>query len=425
MNYTEAMEQLISLSRFGINLGLKRITALLEQMENPQNALQFVHVAGTNGKGSISTMLSNMLIHSGYQTGLFISPYVLCFRERMQIGGEMISEEEFADCAAFVYDCATQLPSELESPTQFEMETAIAFEWYKRRKCDIVCLEVGLGGRFDSTNVIQMPLLQIITSISLDHTAILGDTIEKIAYEKAGIIKGGTTVLYPIQQEPVRQVVKEQCQETNSHLIEPDLTKLDISNHHWRKSTFTYEGKEYQKSLPGTVQIYNGITAITAAQQLQKQGFCLSESDIKFGIEHTYFPARMEVLSEKPLVILDGSHNPDGARALEQTLMDLFEQPLTIIMGVLQDKDDSSILEIVGKYAQRIVTVTPNNPRAMQADELAKKAKTVCDNVCAYEDIQSAVEDTLKGLSSGDVLIVCGSLYLASEARPVLLEKLS
>jgi len=421
MNYEEAMERLSEHGRFGIQLGLGRISALLAEMGNPQNTLRFIHIAGTNGKGSTATMLSNILKHSGLRTGLFISPYVLCFRERMQLNGEMISEEAFSDCAAFVFACLDQL-GEVERPTQFELETAIAMEWYRRCACDYVCLEVGLGGRFDSTNVIPPPLLQIITSIGMDHTAILGETIEEIAFEKAGIIKGGTTVLYPLQDSGARAVIEARCEETGSQLVQPELSRLHDVKADDFFSTFTYDGVTYRKSLPGRVQVYNCLTVITAARALQRLGVALSEEDIRFGIEETHVPARMEVLWRVPLIMLDGSHNPDGALALEQSLQAYSHRPITLMMGVMQDKDAKGMLQSLGKLARRFIAVTPDQQRAMPAQSLAQEARAICPEACYYDDLSKAVQETLDRLTADDLLLVCGSLYLASEVRPMLLE---
>lgn len=424
MNYEEAMRYVHGLSRFGMNLGLSRMTALLEKLGNPQNQLRFIHIAGTNGKGSISTMLSNMLIHSGYCTGLFISPYVLCFRERMQVNGEMISEEEFSECSSLVCQHADEVAAEFESPTQFELETAIAFVWYQKKRCDLVCLEVGLGGRFDATNVIPCPLLQVITSIGLDHTAILGDHLAQIAFEKAGIIKGSTTVLYPLQDPEVVSVIEKKCREVDSGLQIPDLNQLHILRDDWLEGEFCYDGIKYRKSLPGKVQFYNCITAIEAAKQLRKQGLSIEDGDIRYGIEQTRIPARMELMARSPWVILDGSHNPDGARALESTLQELSTHPITLLMGVLDDKDYLQILRILAPYAKHLIAVTPDSPRALAAKDFAKQAKKFCPKVSSFEDIAEAIHVTVSELQEDDVLVICGSLYLASAARPLLLNEL-
>lgn len=421
MNFKEAMQYVDGLSRFGMHLGLERISALLDKLDNPQNDLRFVHVAGTNGKGSVSSMLSNCLTKEGYTTGLFISPYVLCFRERMQVNGEMITEEDFAACATQVCRCADEMAAELASPTQFELETAIAFVYYKRRNCNIVCLEVGLGGRFDSTNCIPAPILQVITAIRLDHTKILGDSIEQIAFEKAGIIKGGETVLYPIQDAAARAVVERVCQERGSILRVPRVDDLKILHDDWKAGSFSYDGQCYQKSLAGFVQFYNGITVIEAVYALRRAGLAISDSALRHGIEQTQFAARMERLSEQPLVILDGSHNPDGASALADTLQRLAPRPITLLMGVLDDKDYAKILTILAPHAKNLFALTPDTPRALPAVILAQQAQSVGLDAVAYTDAKRAVFDALAQLGDDGILVACGSLYLASELRPILL----
>lgn len=425
MTYLDAMAYLEGLSRFGMRLGLSRITALLDAMGNPQSNLCFIHIAGTNGKGSVSTMLANTLSHSGYKTGLFLSPYILCFRERMQVDGEMISEADFAACANSVCRCADRLAQTGESPTQFELETAIALEWYRQKGCDVVCLEVGLGGRFDSTNVIAAPLLQIITSISLDHTQVLGDTIAQIAFEKAGIIKGGTTILYPLQDPEALEVLQRVCVEKGSVSIQPDLAQLHIVCDHWLDGVFSYEGNLYHKSLPGRMQVYNCLTVIAAVHALQAQGFLISQESLQHGIETTRHPARMEVLSRHPLVLLDGAHNAAGAQALADTLAQLDANSITLVMGLLADKDESSILQDLLPYATRFLSLTPNNPRALPAKLLAMRARQFCQHVESFDDAHAAIQVALSNLGKQDALVICGSLYLASDLRPILMDALS
>lgn len=424
MNYSEAMVRLDEMGKLGINLGLERMKLLLKQMGDPQEQLKLIHIAGTNGKGSTSVMLSNILMHSGYTTGIFISPSVLCYRERMQINGEMIPEREFAECAEFVYGCVDQLAPDKRNVTQFELETAIAFEWYKRRNCDYVCLEVGLGGRLDATNVISVPVMQIITSIGFDHMNLLGDTLEKIAFEKAGIIKGGITVVYPLQSEPVMEVIMKKCNEEGSRLVRPDVTSVSGIHDGWKKSEFVYDHRTYHKSLPGKFQIYNCITVIEAAKELKKQGLKITDEDIEFGIGHTYFPARMEVLSEEPFIILDGSHNPDGAKALEQVLKEFSADSIIMIMGVLADKNYHQFLETVGPYADELIAVTPNNPRALDCKALCLEAEKVCKKTSYHEMIKDAVSYAVKQLNENRILVICGSLYLAAEIRPLLLSEI-
>ncbi|HHX61612.1 MAG TPA: bifunctional folylpolyglutamate synthase/dihydrofolate synthase [Epulopiscium sp.] len=423
MTYNEAHEQLLCLEKFGINLGLKRIKALLAKLNNPQNDVKFIHIAGTNGKGSTSTMLANVLSRSGYKTGLFTSPEVLCFREYLQINGEMISEEEFARCAKEVYQCV-DFKNEEECPTFFEVKTAIAFVLFKFKKCDIVCLEVGLGGEYDSTNIIPPPLMQIITSISLDHTDILGSNIESIARTKAGIIKGGVTVSYALQQESVFEILKERCLEVGSTLLIPDLKELSASNLNWQADTFCYGGILYKKSLYGTFQIYNALTVITAAEALQTLGYHITSNDILYALENSFIPARMEILSKAPLVILDGSHNPNAIKALEKSLSQMKNTNITIIMGVLKDKDYNLMLKNISRFATRFIAVTPNNPRALNSKDLAHMAKSFCLDVSYFTDNRIAIKNVISNLCHTDTLVVCGSLYLASEVRTILIEEI-
>lgn len=419
MNYEEALTLLHSSSVFGIRLGLERLQLLLNEMDNPQNHLQFVHIAGTNGKGSTSTMLSVMLSKSGYRTGLFISPYVLCFRERMQIDGQMISEEDFADCATFVFRCMEKL--DCEPLTQFEIETAIALEWYRRKQCDIVCLEVGLGGRFDATNVIPQALVQVITAINLDHTSVLGDNIQQVAFEKAGIIKGGITVSYPLQDEKALSILQERCRQTNSELRLPDLSKMHIIDDAVFDTLFSFDGTLYHKSLAGQFQILNCITAIEAAHALKEQGISITDNAIGYGIENAFIPARMERISTNPLIILDGSHNPHSAKALQEAMTHLPTQNLTLIMAVMSDKEYETIVSMLAPLAKHFIAVSIDNPRALSHIQLAKTAERYCSNVSSYENIKDALEAVMPTLTSQDSLLVCGSLYFASEARPLLL----
>lgn len=423
MTYDQAYEQLFSLEKFGINLGLKRMESLLEKLGNPQNDVKFIHIGGTNGKGSTSTMLANILSHSGYKTGLFTSPEVICLREYMQIDGQMIQEEEFARCARVVYD-QIDFDSAQECPTFFEVKTAIAFVWFKMKQCDIVCLEVGLGGAEDSTNIILPPVMQIITAINLDHTDILGSTLASIARIKAGIIKGGVTISYALQEEDALAILKEKCLESGSSLLIPDVDKLSIPHRNWQSDTFHYEGVEYHKSLPGNFQIYNALTVITAAQALQGLGYKITHEDILYGLGHTFIPARMEILSKAPLVILDGSHNPSAVKALETSLSQMKNTKITIIMGVLADKDYHPMLKDIGPFAANFIALTPSNPRGLSGKDLAAYAKAFCPRVSYEADHRVAIKQALLALGPSDTLVVCGSLYLASEIRPILIEEI-
>ncbi len=425
MTYPESLQYVESLARFGVHLGLERIEALLSALGKPQEKLACVHIAGTNGKGSTSTMLSQVCQTAGLHTGLFISPYVLCFRERMQIDGEMISEEAFASYASRVATAAETLRDAGSEITQFEWETALALLWFYESACDIVCLEVGLGGRFDATNVLPRPLVQVIASISLDHTAILGDTLEKIAFEKAGIIKtSAPTVVYPLQDAPALQVLETACAKAHSPLICPDTQSLHIENENPFDTRFRYQGTHYRKSLSGRIQIYNCLTVIETVRQLQILGLPIQEHHIVQGLAETHMPARLEVLSQTPFVLLDGAHNPAGAQVLAETLDALPQKNIILMMGVMADKNHRGILDLLLPKAKRFYAVPVQNLRACPVSELVAEAKERCPHAEGFDSLSEAIDSLYPQLGQDDdALVVCGSLYLAAEARPLLLQK--
>ncbi len=420
MTYKQAIDRINELGRFGINLGLGRIEKLLENMGNPEKKLKIIHIGGTNGKGSVSTMLMSILAENGYKAGLFTSPFIVDFREGMQINGEMISKELLAQCSEFVLSHWEKSKVNGEFPTQFEVMTAIAFEWFWRSECDFICLEVGMGGKGDSTNVIPPPVLQILTSISLDHMGILGSTIEEIAIEKSGIVKGGITVAYPCVDKNVVEIISKRCIDTGSELVQPVLEKLEIVSNDWRHTNFKYRGVEYTKKLYGEFQIYNAVTAIESAFQLRRLGFIINDEAILKGVANASLPARMEVLQEKPLIILDGSHNVGGVNALLVTLEQLKNRNITILMGVLADKEYETIVSTVARYAKRFIAVEPNNPRKLDCEKLADLASSYCSNVSFYKNHEEAVKIACDCLEDDDILIACGSLYLAGDIRSLM-----
>ncbi|WP_312641723.1 folylpolyglutamate synthase/dihydrofolate synthase family protein [Hydrogenoanaerobacterium sp.] len=424
MTYEESLTYIHSRKRFCGEPTLERMAELMCRMGDPQKKLKFVHIAGTNGKGSTTAMTANVLRHAGYKTGQYISPFVLCFRERMQIDGEMILEEELAQITAQVKLHCDAMENETcgYAPTEFEVVTAIALEWFARRGCDIVCLEVGLGGRFDATNVIDPPLVQVIMSISLDHTAILGDTVSQIAFEKCGIIKGGVTVCYPLQEIDTLSTIMEQCAQKGSTLIQPNVNSITMRSEALFRTCFCYGDLEITPSLAGEHQVYNAVTVVEICRQLRAQGFGIKDSDIVQGIASTRFPARMELLSDKPLIVLDGAHNPSGAQVLERVLEQLGEHKITVMMGMLTDKDWKHSAACIARHAARFIAVTPQSARALPAAELAETAKIHCADVQSYESIPQALHLAVENLCADDVLVVCGSLYLAAQVRPQLLE---
>lgn len=415
----------------GIRLGLERMKELMARMGNPQNDLKFVHIAGTNGKGSITAMIANVLIKAGYRTGMYTSPFVVSFNESIQCNGMPIDEWELADCTSYVKKYADAMMQESgDGPTRFEVETAVAIEWFKRKQCDMVCLEVGLGGRLDATNIIGVPVLSVITSVSCDHTAFLGNTLKEIAHEKAGIIKGGPVVMYPLQEPEVTEAIRSKCQETGSSLSVPDLNMLTVLNHNWLRPEFEYEGQTFYCSLHGQFQIYNAITVFEAVRSLRKAGFKISMENITYGIAHTALPARLELLSEKPLVLLDGSHNPAAAKELKPVLAGLKGKRIIAVMGIMSDKDYPAVLSCLAPCLSHLITTTVHSPRALSAKALAVAAGPMIQNITVCEESADACKmgfDMVSNAESSlgnceDVLIICGSFYLAAEVRQMVIE---
>ncbi len=423
MNCNEAIEYIHSLEKFGIKPGMERIRALCAELGNPQDKLKVIHIAGTNGKGSTSTVISNILRKSGYNTGLFISPYVTDFRERIQYNGNMIEKNELAECVEKVKSAIDKLSAKNIQPTEFEAVTAAAFLYFEKKKCDFVVLEVGLGGRLDSTNVILAPYVSVITSISLDHTAILGDTIEEIAAEKSGIIKfGAETVVYPFQDEKAMAVIRKTCEEKCNTLRIPDVSKLDIIGEFLDGTQAVYDGIGFVLPLAGEHMIYNTCTAIEAVRSLSRLGIVVSENAIKEGIESTIMPARTELIKKKPVVILDGGHNEGCADALSSFIgRHLSDKRIVMVCSIMADKDYESYLSAVAPLAETFIATKADVPRAMSSAELAENAKKYCGNCYDISDPSKAITAAHNILQSDDALVVCGSFYLAGEIRDNLL----
>ena len=423
MNCMQAIEYIHSLEKFGIKPGLERIKALCELLGNPQDRLKVIHVAGTNGKGSTSTMISNILIKNGFNTGLYISPYVTDFRERIQLNGNMIEHSELAECVEKVKAAVEILLEKGEQTTEFEALTATAFVYFEKKKCDYVVLEVGLGGRFDATNVIKAPFVSVIASISLDHTAILGDTVEKIAFEKCGIIKfGAETVVYPFQQPDAMKVIEDTCNLRCNTLRIPDINKLDIGEESVEGTNATYDGIEFLLPLAGKHMIYNAITAIEAVRSLKRFGVEISDKTIASGIASSVMPARMELIRKKPVIILDGGHNEGCANALAEYIRKhLSDKRIIMVSSMMADKDYMSYMRIVAPFASVFVATKADVPRALSSDELCETAKEFCSDCYSISDPLKAVQAAGNITEKDDAMIVCGSFYLAGEIRDNLL----
>lgn len=423
MNCTEAIEYIHSLEKFGINPGLERIRALCNLLGNPQKKLKIIHVAGTNGKGSTSTMISNILRKSGYNTGLFISPYVTDFRERIQYNGNMIDKYDLAECVEKVKNAIDILNETGVQPTEFEALTATAFVYFKMKKCDFVVLEVGLGGRLDSTNVIEAPYATVITSISLDHTAILGDTIEQIAHEKCGIIKfGAETTLYPFQDEKVFPIVEKTCKDKFNDLRIPDVSKLKIIEEKLEGTVAEYDGIEFLLPLAGKHMIYNACTAIEAIRSLSRLAVNIPDKAISEGISVSVMPARMELIKKRPVIILDGGHNEGCAKVLSDFIKKhLCGKRIIMVSSMMSDKDYMSYLSVVAPHADVFIATKVDMLRALSSDELMMSASAFCKNCHDISVPSKAVSAARNIMQDEDALIVCGSFYLAGDIRENLL----
>lgn len=429
MTTQQAMEALHALPRMGQGApGLARMQNLCDHLGNPEKELQCIHIAGTNGKGSLAAMTSSILTAAGYKTGLTISPYVVDFRERFQIDGEMIPPRTLANLAEKVLDAIDAIEAEGgEKPVEFEAVTALAFLWFAREKCDLVVLETGLGGRCDATNVVPHKLVAAITKIGYDHMEVLGDTLDKIAAEKAGIIKEGTVVVnYPDQPAEAMGPILTAAAEAHTSIITPDKDDLTLLRGKRLENRIDYGGYRAALGLPGTHQANHAAMAVEIALVLWREfGYDISDDAILQGLADARMPARIEVLRRHPLLLLDGCHNPDGAKMLAATLTRAdFEENLVGVLGVLADKDYKDMLSDLAPCFAKVYTVTPNCPRALSAEELQKEARFHTDAEAAdsvADAIRKAVDYADENNLAG--VVVCGSLYLAAEARPLLLKE--
>ena len=404
MNYSETLSYIHSLGNFKRPAGLNRITAALEKLNNPQNRFEAIHIAGTNGKGSVSAMLAKIFETAGFKTGLYISPYIIDFRERIQINGEFIGKEELTVYADRVIKTKIDL-------SEFEFITAAAFSYFADKKCDIVIAETGLGGRLDATNTLERVRAAVITKIGVDHAAILGDTAEKIAAEKCGIIKNFPAVVSANQKSEVLGVIKKYAENYTS----PDISRLKVIRCDGSGTEYIYKDKEYLLSLCGKYQIENSLTAIEA---VAASGFNIPYETVKKALAETFFPARAEIICKSPLTVLDGAHNPDGAEALSE-IMEKYSGNITALIGVMRDKDYKILLEKTLKHCKSAVAVTVENmPRSLERQELAAAAGRYCPCVTA-ENYDIAIEKS-RFLAGEGPVFVFGSLYLASGIREKL-----
>lgn len=426
MTYSQALETIHSLLTFGSRPGLDRVSELLRRMGNPQDKLRFVHVAGTNGKGSVCAMLSSMLREAGCKTGLFISPYITDFRERIQIDNQMISEETLTEAVEATFPLVRQLKEEGVVITEFEYVNALEFYIHAKAGCDVVVLETGMGGLLDCTNVIAPPLCAVITVIGLDHTAILGDTVAQIAAQKCGILKRGSRAVTSDQCDEAMRVIESTAASLDLPLRRSTDVDIKVLGADLRGSRFLYRGREIRLPLAGAHQLDNARTALAAVETLNESSILSVPLDaVVRGMATAVNPARLELLSEQPLVLLDGAHNPNGIAALEKAVESyLGGREITCVMGMLADKDvDSSIALLKGLF-RAVYAVPVNNPRALSAEALAEKLRAQGIPSQAFDSAERGFDAAYEAARQSDgAVLVCGSLYLAGELRPYILNR--
>lgn len=433
MNYEQALEYIHGTYKFGSKLGLENINYLLELLDNPHENLKVIHIAGTNGKGSTSSFIHGVLKSAGYKVGLYTSPYIEEFTERMQINGEKINKQTLGAITAIVKEKIQRMVEEGRNhPTEFEVVTAIAFLYFSQEKVDFVVLEVGMGGRLDATNVVKNPLLSVITPIDYDHTDYLGDTLEKIAFEKAGIIKENNFVVAYPQNHEALKVVEDVTSERNSSLTIANFDTVEVHQRSIYEQQFSVEifGEKYNDvkiQLTGQHQIYNCCLALTALEILKKhRNIEISKEAIYDGLYSTKWIGRLEVLSKDPITIIDGAHNLQSAAALKNSIETLLNgRKITFVVAMLKDKDVKGVLQNLIPIMDKVIVTTPNNPRAMDPDELAKELVEFGKDIAICKDVPSAVERAYELTPSDGVILFAGSLYMIGEARSTVNNKVT
>lgn len=419
MTYEEALTYIHTVCWRGTIPGLSRTRELLERIGNPQKKLKFVHIAGTNGKGSTAAMTASILREAGYRTGLYTSPFLLRFNERMAVDGEDISDQMLADITEFVKPHAEAMA---EHPTEFELVTAIAFEYFVRSGCQIVALEVGLGGLMDSTNVIDPPEVAVITNIGLDHTELLGNTLAEVARNKCGIIKEGAEVVTYRGEPEVEAVFDEVCRERGVNLRRPDFGAIRLKEHSFAGQVFDYcQYENVELPLLGEHQLRNTAVVLTIVEALRAKGWKIPDRSVYDGIRNVKWPCRFELLGRDPVFIVDGGHNPQCLEALAKNVQDyLADREITALTGVMADKDYTDMYTTMSPLVSRFVTVTPDNPRAMDAEALRDFLLPFGKPAVACKSVMEGVHTAMAQAGKDGVVLAFGSLYMAGDIRNIV-----
>ena len=427
MRYEEAMGYIDSTSRFGMNFGLDRVKAMLAHLGNPQNNFKCIHIAGTNGKGSTTAMISSILKEEGYTIGMYTSPYLEEFEERIQVNGVNISKEKLASLVTEIKDIIEKVKNDaFDDPTQFEIITTLMFLYFSREKIDYAVIEVGLGGRLDATNVIESPLISVIASISKDHMNILGNTIKEIAFEKCGIIKNTSVISYP-QVSEAMEVIEDVCIERGVTLIKTNLNDIKevISNKERNTQIITYNlnGREVEveHTLLGNHQVKNTLVALNVIDEFSKNVKKISDDTIKKGLAEAKWIGRMEVMKKTPLVVIDGAHNLDGINNLKNSVSKYFNyKNIILVLGILGDKEVKKMVSDISEISKFIILTEPHNDRAKSIDEMGEyleKLEKPYEKILNYE---KAYKKALEIAEKDDLILVCGSLYMIGDMRTII-----
>ena len=423
MEYEKARSYIDESHRFGGEVSLKAITGFLARLGNPQDDLQFIHIAGTNGKGSVGAYLASVLQEAGYKIGRFVSPTLYAYRERIQINGNYIAREDFGRLMDPIAGVIEEIKKNQEPlPSPFEIETALSFLYFREQKCDLVLLECGMGGLNDATNVIKNTQLAVITSISMDHMEYLGESLGDIARQKAGIIKPGATVVTCLQRPEAAAVISSVCREGRNLLAVGKAYDARVLKSDLEHMTFTYRGETWTIHLAGAHQLENAVLALTGIQALIDRGYEISVQQIKDGLEKTRWNGRFTVLRENPYFIVDGAHNPDAALKLKKSLDMYFPGKRKIfLMGVFKDKQYDKIAEILAPVADTVIAMeTPDNPRALPAKQLAETVSSYNDRVLTAKSLEQAVELGFQTAKPEDVIVAFGSLSFIGDLTKIV-----
>ena len=429
MNYQECRAYIDDSAKYGSVLGLDNMKEMLDRLDNPQDEVPFVHVAGTNGKGSVIAYLYTTLTRAGYRVGRYISPTLYSYRERLEVAGEQISREAFARHVTRISQAIDEMTEAgLNHPTPFEIETAAAFLYFKEENCDLVLLETGMGGNLDATNIIKNTKLAVLVSISMDHMSFLGNTLEEITQKKAGIIKAGCRAVTTRQKPEAMQVIAETCKKLGVSCTVSDPDQAVLEKESIFGQSFSYKGEKFNISLAGVYQKENAVLALEALEILDELGWHTTMEQRKDGLFHTSWKGRFTVICQKPLFIVDGAHNAGAADKMEESIRHYFKgKRLIYIMGVFADKEYRTVLEKTAHFAEKIYTLeTPNNPRALPAKELAEAAREFNPNTESTKSIQDAVEKAFAcaGENENSVILAFGSLSFIGELTKIVEERM-